>query len=110
MIQRSFDLLEQQNHYEVLGVALNAALPEIKKAYYRHAKRYHPDRHFEPEMGDMKEKFEALFSRIHDAYETLSSVTERGAYDKKLADGIKTPVTAKHTRPEKTGNQAAAEA
>jgi curved DNA-binding protein CbpA len=86
-IQNAFDLLGRQNHYEVLELDHGATALEIKKAYFHMAKRYHPDRHFEPEMSGMKEKLEALFSRIHDAYGALSSETTRDQYDIDLASG-----------------------
>jgi curved DNA-binding protein CbpA len=86
-IQNAFDSLGRQNHYEVLEVGHGATTLEIKKAYFHLANLYHPDRHFEPEMNDMKEKLEALFSRIHDAYETLSSKTARDQYNIDLASG-----------------------
>lgn len=86
-IQSAFDALGRQNYYDVLEVGHGATTLEIKKAYFHLAKLYHPDRHFEPEMSDMKEKLEALFSRIHDAYETLSSPTARDEYNIDLASG-----------------------
>jgi curved DNA-binding protein CbpA len=86
-IQNAFDLLGRQNHYEVLEVDHGATALEIKNAYFHLAKRYHPDRHLEPEMSDMKEKLEALFSRIHDAYGALGSQTTRDQYDRDLASG-----------------------
>jgi tetratricopeptide (TPR) repeat protein len=86
-IQNAFDSLGRQNYYEVLEVGHGVTAQEIKKAYFHLAKLYHPDRHFEPEMSDMKEKFEALFSRIHDAYETLSSKTARHQSNIDLASG-----------------------
>ena len=89
MIKHAFDSLERQNHYEVLEVGHGATPLEIKKAYFAFAKLYHPDRHFEPEMSDMKEKLEALFSRIHEAYETLSSPAGRNRYNLDLASGIR---------------------
>jgi curved DNA-binding protein CbpA len=86
-IQSAFDSLGRQNHYEVLEVGHGATPLEIKMSYFHLAKLYHPDRHFEPEMIDMKEKLEALFSRIHDAYATLSSQTARKQYNIDLASG-----------------------
>ena len=89
MLQDAFEKLEHQNHYEVLEVGHDAAHLEIKKAYFHLAKLYHPDRHFEPEMSDMKEKLETLFTRIHDAYETLSSPAARDQYNIDLASGVR---------------------
>ena len=85
MIQSAYESLDSKNYYEVLGVARSASAQEIKKAYFHSAKLYHPDRHFDPEMSDMKEKLEALFSSIHDAYETLSTQSRRDQYDGILA-------------------------
>jgi len=86
--------LEQQTHYEALGIGRNAAPQEIKKAYFTLAKRYHPDRHFNPEMNGMKETLEALFTAIHDAYETLSDQAKRDQYDLSLMGGAKKPRAA----------------
>jgi len=68
--------------YEVLGVGKSAATSEIKKAYYRLAKEFHPDRHFQlPE--EMKDKLNSVFSHISKAYATLLNPDRRRAYDEK---------------------------
>jgi DnaJ-class molecular chaperone len=87
MILHAYESLERQNHFEVLAVDCGATPREVKKAYFHLAKLYHPDRHFEPEMSDMKEKLDTLFSRIHEAYETLSSQTKRDQYNIDLRSG-----------------------
>ncbi|HUJ18915.1 MAG TPA: DUF4388 domain-containing protein [Nitrospirota bacterium] len=83
MILEAFSALKRQDHFEVLGVVRTASPQELKKAYFRLAKMYHPDRHFEPEMADMKETLEAIFYRIHEAYETLTSDERRKEYEQK---------------------------
>ena len=105
MIQSAYDSLAGRNHYEMLGVARNASAQEIKKAYFRHAKLYHPDRHFDPEMSDMKEKLEALFAGIHEAYETLSSQSQRDQYDGVLASGERRAGAAEPAQQEKPSNR-----
>jgi curved DNA-binding protein CbpA len=104
MIQSAFDSLERQNHYEVLAVGHSATSLEIKKAYFHFAKLYHPDRHFDAEMNDMKDKLEALFSRIHDAYETLSSPAARDQYNIDLASGVLATVRVERGHSEKSDN------
>ena len=84
-IQDAFDALKNQDYYEALGVARNATAGDLKKAYFRLAKIYHPDRHFEAEMADMKEKLNILFTSIHDAYDTLNNPAQRQEYDKASA-------------------------
>lgn len=76
--------LANQTHYEVLGVSQAATAQQLKRYYFRLAKAYHPDRHFDPAMADLKPTLEALFSHIHNAYEILSSPEKRKEYDAAL--------------------------
>jgi tetratricopeptide (TPR) repeat protein len=97
--------LELQNHYELLNIGRNADPQEIKKAYFTLAKLYHPDRHFNPEMNGMKETLEALFTAIHDAYETLSDQSKRDQYDLVLMSGTKKPRAAEGARAEQRSDK-----
>ena len=71
-VEEAFEALRRQNDYQVLGVNAAAGADELKAVYFRLAKRYHPDRYREPEMSDLKEKLEALFVRVHEAYTNIS--------------------------------------
>src|SRR6516164_852221 len=62
--------------YEVLGVAKNASEDEIKKAYRKLARQYHPDRN----PGD--QQAEGKFKEIQDAYDVLSDKNKRAQYDR----------------------------
>jgi tetratricopeptide (TPR) repeat protein len=103
MIRDAHNNLELQDHYEVLGIGRAATTEEIKKAYFHLSKLYHPDRHFEKEMDDMKGNLEALFTRIHEAYSTLSSQQKREEYNMDLASGLNTRVAAQER--EKAANR-----
>ena len=61
--------------YVALGLGRGASLGEIRRAYRRLARRYHP------EVNPGNEEAEALFRRIVEAYETLSHPDKRQAYD-----------------------------
>jgi len=68
--------------YEVLGVKREASAAEIKKAYYRLAKQYHPDHN--PEDTAAEEKFKEAAN----AYQILSDDDQRARYDRFGFDGI----------------------
>lgn len=61
--------------YKVLGVSKNATLEEIKNAYRRLAKIYHPDVSADPDA-------EKKFKEIQKAYDTLSDPHKRAQYDR----------------------------
>lgn len=63
------------DYYKVLGVKKNSSSAEIKKAYRRLARKYHPD--FNP--GDLKS--EEKFKQISEAYEVLGNEEKRKSYD-----------------------------
>ena len=66
----------KEDYYELLGVNKNATDDEIKSAFRKLAKQYHPDLH----TGD-KEEAEAKFKKINEAYEVLSDKEKRAKYD-----------------------------
>lgn len=70
-------MAEKRDYYEVLGVSKNATDEELKKAYRKLAKKYHPDAN--PEN---KKESEEKFKEVNEAYENLSDPQKRKMYDK----------------------------
>ncbi len=66
--------MEYKDYYKILGVSRDATPEEIKRAYRKLARKYHPDVSKEP---DAEEKFKA----INEAYEVLKDPEKRKAYD-----------------------------
>ena len=69
-------MAEKRDYYEVLGVNKNATDDELKKAYRKLAKKYHPDANL-----NNKEEAEAKFKEVNEAYENLSDPQKRKMYD-----------------------------
>ena len=70
-------MAEKRDYYEVLGVDKNASADEIKKAYRKLAKKYHPDLN----PGDKAKEAEEKFKEASEAYEVLSNAEKKQRYD-----------------------------
>ena len=68
-------MADKRDYYEVLGVSKQASPDEIKRAYRKKAKLYHPDINKEPGA-------EEKFKEVQEAYEVLSDDNKRAAYDR----------------------------
>ncbi len=67
--------MSKRDYYEVLGVSRDASQEEIKKAYRKLARRYHPD------VNPGSKEAEARFKEIKEAYDVLTDPQKRAQYD-----------------------------
>ena len=68
-------MAEKRDYYEVMGVPKNASEDEIKKAYRKLAKKYHPD------LNPGDKAAEEKFKELNEAYEVLSDKDKKARYD-----------------------------
>jgi molecular chaperone DnaJ len=68
-------MVRKRDYYETLGVGRNASNEELKRAFRRKARQYHPD---VSDAADAEERFK----EINEAYEVLSDPQKRAAYDR----------------------------
>jgi len=99
-ILEAFDGLKAKNHFEVLGIPKASNESQVKEAYFRLAKRFHPDAHHDPALADLADKLEAVFIRLGQAYEVLRNPRSRSSYESDLASrAVRVPVAATPTPP-----------
>ena len=70
------------DYYEILGINRNASKDEIKSAFRKMARKWHPDINKSPDA-------EAKFKELGKAYETLMDDEKRATYDRFGEDGLK---------------------
>lgn len=75
--------MAKRDYYEVLGVSRNATTDEIKQAYRRLAKQYHPDMN-----PDNRKQAEEKFKELSEAYEVLVDEEKRRLYDQYGHEGV----------------------
>ena len=69
-------MADKRDYYEVLEVSKGASEEDIKKAYRKLAKKYHPD------LNPNDKTAEAKFKEVNEAYEVLSDQDKRERYDR----------------------------
>lgn len=69
-----------ENYYDILGISADASQEEIREAYRRMAKKYHPDAN--PDNPESEERFK----QVNEAYRTLSDLHKRTMYHLSLDD------------------------
>jgi DnaJ-class molecular chaperone len=71
--------ISKTNHYDLLGVSLNASEEDIKKAYHAKAREYHPDK-------TLNSSSEEMMKKINKAKSVLIDHAKRLEYDEELLD------------------------
>ncbi|CAG9770329.1 unnamed protein product [Ceutorhynchus assimilis] len=77
---------QHKNHYDSLGIAKSATQGDVKTAYYKLSKVYHPDRN-QGTTFEQREQHSQKFRDISEAYEILGNVRSRKMYDKGFLGG-----------------------
>ena len=80
-VEQLFQEMKDQDHWQVLGIRRGASAEQVKQAFFRGAKRFHPDRFRRITEPEFQEKLSFVFHRISEAYETLTSDELRGRYE-----------------------------
>src|SRR5437764_14801311 len=87
-------VLDELDYFQILKVGQGANPNEIKTAYYRESRAYHPDRFYQLPNLDLKESIGRIYKRVNEAYVCLRDDVKRAKY---LAD-VHGPDRAEKTR------------
>lgn len=98
-VLESFDGLRAKNHFEILGIPRASGESQVKEAYFKLARRFHPDTHHDPALADLRDRIEAIFIRLGEAYEVLRDRSRRAAYESDLAARLPRVPTSTATAP-----------
>ncbi len=85
MIEQKHKAIQEQNYYQLLGIDPKSDTKQIKKAYFKLAKLYHPDKFLGQEFTPYKENIDEIFNKISHAYRVLTSVSKRREYEKTMS-------------------------
>jgi hypothetical protein len=89
--------------FQLLGVSRDADRQEIRRAYFRLSKEFHPDRYFGLEVGAYREWLGEVFKAVSTAFEKLSKDDERAAYlaqlEERESGAAKPPASGAGTPP-----------
>ncbi len=73
--------IASQNYYEMLGLPFGAPAEDVRKAFFRMAKEYHPDKVTSAVLADLKETIQYVFSNLSEAHSTLIDHEAREEYE-----------------------------
>jgi tetratricopeptide (TPR) repeat protein len=79
-IVEAFEGLRHRDHFEFMGISRDANDAQVKEAYFRLARPFHPDTRLDPRLSDLKDKRDAVFIRLGQAYEVLRTRGSRTRY------------------------------
>ncbi|MCK9523949.1 MAG: DnaJ domain-containing protein [Proteobacteria bacterium] len=86
-IQTKAAQIPTQNYYEMLGISHSATAEDARKAFFKAARIYHPDKAAKPELIDLRDTLAFVFTNLSEAHSTIIDPDAREEYDRAIATG-----------------------
>jgi tetratricopeptide (TPR) repeat protein len=86
-ILHKFEVLRGGNLFDILGVDASADKKDLKRAYFKISKEFHPDRFYGRNLGSFKDKLAIIFERATHAFDYLSDDSKRAKYLGEIGSG-----------------------
>ena len=81
------DDLAAPDPHRLLGIARGADRREIKRAYFKLSKEFHPERFYGKKLGGYADRLSQIFQAVKSAFDLLSDDNRRAAYEDSLEAG-----------------------
>jgi hypothetical protein len=78
--------INTKNAFELLGLARGCDKKDVKRAYFKLSKEFHPDRFYGRNLGPYRERLATIFQAVKAAFDLLSDDARREAYEDSLAN------------------------
>jgi DnaJ-class molecular chaperone len=78
--QALVQVLDELDYFQILKVGQNSSPAELKSAYYRESRAYHPDRFLQLANIDLRDAIGKIYKRINEAYVCLRDDSKRAKY------------------------------
>ena len=99
-----FELRLEENCFDLFGVNTSASAAEIKRAYFKLSKRFHPDRYFRKNLGPYGDRLHRIFKRVSEAYELLSDPASRKEIESSVLREVRTGTQSQPAMPSSQRN------
>jgi hypothetical protein len=86
------------DHFAILGLTVGASADEVRQAFARLARRYHPDAQRDPALQDLRPKLNDIFVAVGNAYAVLKDAAARERYERNMGfrlDASRVPAAAR---------------
>lgn len=84
-IEQAHAALRGASHFAVLGLTVSASADEVRQAFARLARRYHPDAQRDPALQDLRTKLNDIFVAVGNAYAVLKDSAARDRYERSMS-------------------------
>jgi tetratricopeptide (TPR) repeat protein len=92
-IEEAHAALRGATHFQVLGLTVGASAEEVRQAFAKLARRYHPDAQRDPGLLALRPKLTDIFVAVSDSYGVLKDATARERYERSLGIQVSRPST-----------------
>ena len=84
LVRNTWRRIDWLSHYDLLGIARDASVEDVERAYEEKCRLFHPDLRHRPDLAGVEKELTAVFERLKVAHQTLVDAEAREEYNKEL--------------------------